>query len=51
MAFLRMREPLDVDGQEGKGHMTTMRTSEPEAPIVDATRMFLVNRKQPFTHY
>lgn len=30
----------DVDGQEGNDHMTTMRTSEPEAPIADATRMF-----------
>ena len=41
----------DVDGQEGNDHMTTMRTSEPEAPIADATRMALVNLKQPFTHY
>lgn len=30
----------DVDGQEGNDHMTTMQTSEPEAPIADATRMF-----------
>ena len=51
MAFFRMREHLDVYGQEGNDHMTTMRTSEPEAPIADATRMFLVNPKQPFTHY